>query len=51
MKTSRLLLYGIAGILSGLLIENSVLRLRRKAAQKVRKLKSDTAKDIAAFIH
>jgi hypothetical protein len=43
MKASRLLAYGIGGIIAGLLLENSGLRLRQQAGQKVRSLKKKAA--------
>ena len=46
MKASRLLAYGIAGIIGGLLIENSALIFRRNAENKVRKLKKKIHKAV-----
>ena len=39
MKLSRLLAYGAAGIIAGLLIENKSMNIKEKVACKARQLK------------
>jgi hypothetical protein len=46
MKKARVLAYGIGGIIVGLLLENSVLRLREQGGQKWRAFKSKTRKKL-----
>jgi hypothetical protein len=43
MKTSRLLVYGAAGIIAGLLIENRVLILKGRLRTLQKKLNKKTA--------
>ncbi len=50
MKTTRLLVYGIAGIISGLLIENATLRLKQKATGKARKLKKEADRKLEGLV-
>lgn len=44
MKTARLLAYGIVGVIAGLLVENTSLRLKAKASKKVRHIKKGIGK-------
>ena len=44
MKTSRLLLYGVAGIITGLLIENKALLFRQEARDTKDKMKKKLGK-------
>lgn len=44
MKISRLIWYGVAGVVTGLLVENKSLRTKDKVASKGRKLKSKVNK-------
>lgn len=44
MKATRLLAYGIGGIIAGLLLENTGLRLRQKGGKKMRQLKKKVEK-------
>ena len=46
MKKARILAYGIGGIIVGLLLENSVLRLREEGGQKWRALKKKADKKL-----
>lgn len=46
MKTSRLLAYGIAGVITGLIVENGALRLKAKGGRKLREAKNETGKAI-----
>ena len=39
MKLTRLIAYGIAGIVAGLLIENAGLRVKQKTGKKARAMK------------
>lgn len=39
MKISKLITYGITGIIVGLIAENSMLRIRQRAGKKARTLK------------
>lgn len=39
MKTGRIVAYALGGIIVGLLLENSSLRLRQKASKKMNDLK------------
>jgi hypothetical protein len=48
MKTSRLLTYGLVGIIGGLLIENKALILKQLSKDKARKVKTKINK---AIIH
>ena len=48
MKLSRLLAYGAAGIIAGLLIENKALLTKQFAEAKARKLKKKTG-EILSF--
>ena len=47
MKASRLLVYGVAGIIGGLLLENSALIFKQNAKDKVNKLKKKIHKAVA----
>jgi hypothetical protein len=47
MKTSRLLAYGIAGVIGGLLIENKALIWKQMAKDKTRKLKTKAQKGLS----
>ena len=47
MKTGRLIAYAITGIIAGLLIENSSLRLKQKAGKKRRELKKKLDNQLA----
>jgi hypothetical protein len=47
MKTSRILAYGIAGIIAGLLIENKALIYKGKAKDGARKLQKDIKKKLS----
>ena len=44
MKIPKLIAYGIAGIIAGLLIENKALIIKQCAAAKARKLKKNAEK-------
>jgi hypothetical protein len=44
MKLSRIIKYGIAGIITGLIIENQMLVTRQKAIARAHKLKRKTQK-------
>ena len=44
MKMSKLLAYGVAGIISGLIIENKALIFKQKAKTKAGKLKKQAVK-------
>jgi hypothetical protein len=46
MKTSRLLTYGLVGIIGGLLIENKALILKQLSKDKARKVKTKVNKAI-----
>lgn len=46
MKTSRLLTYGLVGIIGGLLIENKALILKQLSKDKARKVKAKANKTI-----
>lgn len=46
MKTSRLLTYGLVGIIGGLLIENKALILKQLTKDKARKVKTKVNKAI-----
>jgi len=46
MKASRLIAYGIGGIIAGLLFENGALRLRAKGGQKIREAKKQAGKKL-----
>lgn len=46
MKTSRLLTYGLVGIIGGLLIENKALILKQLSKDKARKVKTKVNKTI-----
>jgi len=47
MKTTRLIAYAAAGIITGLLIENISLRARQKAGKKARQVKKDVSEGIS----
>ena len=47
MKTSRLLAYGIIGVVAGLLIENKALALKGKARDTGRRLQKNLKKKLA----
>lgn len=47
MKTSRLLAYGVLGVIAGLLIENKALILKGRAKDTGRKLQKDLKKKLA----
>lgn len=46
MKTSRLLVYGVAGIIAGLLIENKALLFKQEARDTKDKMKKKLGKII-----
>jgi hypothetical protein len=46
MKASRLIVYGITGVIAGLLFENGALRLRAKGGQKIREAKKKAEKKL-----
>jgi hypothetical protein len=48
MKLSRIIKYGIAGIITGLIIENQFLVVRQRAIAKARKLQKKTQKLVQA---
>lgn len=48
MKISRLMAYGVAGIISGLLLENTLLQARQKARNRVKKLDKKIKKSLPA---
>jgi hypothetical protein len=47
MKVSRLIWYGVAGVVAGLLFENKSLRVKGKAEHKGRQLK----KKVSNVVH
>lgn len=47
MKLSRLIWYGVAGVVAGLLFENKSLRIKSKASDKGRQLK----KKVGDMVH
>lgn len=47
MKFSRLLAYGVAGIIAGLLVENTALVYKGKAKDGARKLKKKVGKTLS----
>lgn len=54
MKTKRLITYSIAGIVAGLLLENSGLRARnkgRKMAEAIKRKNTDTTRSIKKALH
>ena len=46
MKASRLLVYGVIGIIGGLLIENSALVLKQDAKDKINSVKKKMRKAV-----
>lgn len=51
MKTGRLIAYAVAGVIAGLLAENFSLRLRNKAAKKMRTVKNDVTEKVKQVAH
>lgn len=47
MKMGRLLAYGVAGIISGLLLENKALIFKQKAKTKAGKIKKQASKALS----
>lgn len=47
MKASRLIAYGVIGIIDGLIFENSALRMKQAANNKARRAVRDARKVIA----
>ena len=46
MKASRLIAYGIGGVIAGLLFENGALRLKAKGGAKIRSAKKQAGKKL-----
>lgn len=51
MKTGRLIAYAVAGVIAGLLAENFSLRMRNKAAKKMRTVKNDVTEKVKQVAH
>lgn len=48
MKLSRLLAYGIAGVVSGLILENTYLQTKEKARNRIKKIDKKLKKGLHA---